>query len=107
MHFPESSLDAEIFLCGVWVRRHNTNNRRILRIISRCNDPENDVLAREDSRDTFTVHDEHCRGMILAHQPRCLANGGADVDEDGWGGRFEDCGEVWAGHFGAEVGEVG
>ena len=106
MHFTERSLDAEIFLCGVGMGCHDAYNRRISRIISRCNDPENNVLACEDSGDTFTVHDEHRRRMILAHQPCCLADGGADVDEDrGWS-RFEDCGEVWAGHFGAEVGEV-
>jgi hypothetical protein len=107
MHFPERSLDAEIFLCGVGMGRHNANHRRILRIVARGNDPENDVLAREDPRDPFTVHDEHRGGMILAHQAGGLADGGADVDEDGRGRRFEDCGQVGSGPFGAQVGEVG
>ena len=44
--------------------------------------------------------------MIVFHQASRLADCGADIDEDRRRRCFEDGGEIWAGHFLAEVREI-
>jgi len=106
MHFPERSLDAEIFFCSVGMGCHDSYNGRVVRIVTRRNDSENNVLTREDSCYTFPVHNQHGRGMIFTHEPCCFADSGTDIDEDRRRSRFDDGREIWTGHFHAEFREI-
>jgi len=106
MHFAESSLDGQIFSCGIGMRCHNSDNRGVARIIAWCNDAQNDVFTCEYSSYTFAIHDEDCSCMVLLHQTSCFTDCCADVDECRRRGCLEDRREVRACHFGAEVREI-
>src|SRR5277367_4485428 len=106
MHFAKSGLDAEIFFCSVGMWSHNSDDRGITRIISRSNNSKNNILTREDTSNSFMVHDQNSSRMIILHQSGSLTDCCADIDKDGWGSCFEDGREIWTGHLLTEVREI-
>lgn len=111
MHLLERILDAQRGKRGVRVRGHDPDDGAPLRVETRSDDPEDNVLGGKDTNDlldtTDNLHDTDSRRPALLHDGRRLADGSPGRDSRGRLGGVHDGRQVREGHLVSEGVDIG
>lgn len=101
VHLAKSVLNAQSRKSAIGMRGHDPNDTASLGIESSRDNPQNDILARKDSRNLFTIvlHDADGSRPLLPHQFRSLSNGCLETDRSCRSTSIEDRTEVGERHL--------